>query len=272
MKKLFSILVLTFIFAGSGFTQPQLCKPDTAYSKKAAGIYPEAFHPRLNPKGGILDSACINKDYKYVFTVVVPDSFPTAFGNLKMDSIVIRKDGVIFAPKGITYSCNPPNCKFKGGTIGCIELGGKPTAENQVKIYDIKLKVKITVLSGIIVINDTLPDYITDSAHYYLPLFEENSLNCKTSAVDEFFADKVNLILSPNPSDDLLDISFDVPSTSRVRYSIMDITGKELFYNERKINYSRAIFTEDLSDLQTGIYLFMLKIDGKKLIRKFVVN
>lgn len=272
MKKVFTFFALLLFFTGIGFSQTQLCKPDSAYANKTANIYPEAYHPRLNPNGGILDSACINKDYKFVFTVVVPDSFPTAFGNLKLDSIVIHKNGILFAPKGINYTCNPPNCKFKGGTLGCLELNGKPSADNQVKIYDLKLKVKITVWNGILVINDTLPDFISDSAHYYLPLFEENSPNCNTSAVDEFFADQVNLILSPNPSDDLLDISFDVPSTSLIRYSVMDIMGKELFYNERKINNSRAIFTEDLSDLQSGVYLFILNIDGKKLIRKFVVN
>ena len=272
MRKIYFLFVIMFILSFAGFSQAPLCQPDTTYANEPANIYPAAYHERLNPDGGVLDSACINKDYKFIFTVVVPDSFETSFGNLKLDSIVISKNGVLFAPKGITYSCNPPNCKFIGGTLGCLELGGRPTADNAVKVYDLKLKVKITVWNGLIVINDTLPDFISDSAHYFLPLFEENSPNCQTSAVDEFFADKVNLVISPNPSEDMLNISFDVPETSNVRYSVLDINGKELILNEKRISGTRALFTEDVSNLRQGVYLFTLSIDGKKLIRKFIVN
>jgi hypothetical protein len=272
MKKYVFLIIIVVGFFGGSYAQVPLCKPDSSFIGKPANIYPQAFHPRLNPKGGILDSACINKDYNFVFTVVVPDSFQTSFGQVKLDSIVITKNGVIFAPKGIKYACNPPNCKFKAGALGCLELYGKPTADNVVKVYDLKLKVKITALSGIIVINDTLPDFISDSAHYYLPLFEENSPNCAISAVDEFFAQEVNLELSPNPTEGLLNISFDMPDVQKCHYSIVDITGKVLIENDKSNLDGRVMFIEDVSSLKPGIYLFVLDIDSRKLIKKLVIN
>ncbi|MGE5356124.1 MAG: T9SS type A sorting domain-containing protein [Deltaproteobacteria bacterium] len=271
MKKILILILFVFGVTGS-FAQIPLCKPDSSYLNKPANIYPSPFHPRLNPKGGVLDSACINKDYKFVFTVVVPDSFQTPLGQVKLDSIVIAKNGILFAPKGIKYACNPPNCKYKAGTLGCLELYGKPTAENAVKVYDLKLKVKITALFGLIVINDTLPDFISDSAHYYLPLFEENSPNCKTTAADEFFAQEINLVLSPNPSDEMLNITFDTPQASRCRYSIVDLTGKEILVNEKNNLESRVMFVEDISYLKKGMYLFVLEVSGRKIIQRFVVN
>lgn len=272
MRKIFFSFTLFMILGFISTIQAQLCVPDPAYSNKPAGIYPEPYHQRLNPNGGILDSACINKLYKFTLTVVVPDSFPTSFGNLSLDSIVITKNGVLFAPKGIGYSCNPPNCKFNGGTLGCIELKGTPTSDNAIKTYDLKLKVKITVWNGILIINDTLPTYLSDSAHYFLPLFEENSNNCNTSSTYDFDNNEISLIINPNPVAEMLNVSFDILESSKFMYSIMDLNGNKFIENSGYSQNGRVYKEEYIGDLKNGVYLFELRLNGKRFIKKLLIQ
>lgn len=250
----------------------QLCVPDPAYANKPAGIYPEPYHQRLNPNGGILDSACIDKLYKFTLTVVVPDSFPTALGSFPLDSIVIKQNGVLFAPNGIGYTCNPPNCKFNGGTLGCIELKGTPTSDNPIKTYDLKLKVKITVWNGILVINDTLPTYLSDSAHYFLPLFEAGSNNCNTSSAYDIDNDELSLVINPNPVSDMLNVSFDILESSKFTYSIMDLNGNKILENSGYSQTGRVYKEEYIGDLRSAVYLFELRMNGKRFIKKMLIQ
>ena len=253
------------------YGQDNICTPDTAFADKSGNIYPEAFHPRLNPDGGILDTACINHDYSYVFTVVVPDSFPSDYGNVKLDSIVIEKNGFLFGPKGLTYKCNPPNCKFDAGTLGCIELYGKPKPDNEIKVYDLEIKVKITVLDGILVINDTLPQYLSDSAHYFLPLMEENSPFCQPSGVFDMNS-LFSVELLSNPVNDYTAFEVYVPEYGNIEISLTDLQGRMLYYDIQRINEGYNLLKMDISMLKPGIYLLRTKYKGRSIVKKLVIG
>ncbi len=264
-------LFLPVLFIFNGFLlSAQLCVPDTNYAHKEGNIYPEAYHARLNPDGGVLDSACINTDYSFVFTAVVPDSLPTAYGVFKLDSLIVEENGVLDIPTGLKYKCNPPNCKFDQGTLGCLELYGKADATNEIKVYDLKLKVKISVEDGFIVVHDTLPAYLSDSAHYFLPLFPEGSPNCQPSAVDEFY-NQFSVIVAPNPVEDRISFDVSLPQDDKIIYSLKNIQGQILFKQERWISKNSVISIEDISGLNKGIYFLETKYKNKVITRKITI-
>lgn len=272
MKKL-SFLLFALVFTAYGsYAQSELCVPDSNYIGQPAGVYPAPYHPTTNPDGGILDTACINQDYKFVFTVVVPETIEFGGFEPKLDSVVILKDGILFAPDGIGYSCNPPNCNFKANTVGCLQLEGVPNGSNDPGIYDLKLKVKITLLSGLIVITDTLPDFLSDSAHYYLPLFEETSPYCSSSSVKNTIESDLDLTISPNPASDHIIISFNAPSAGQTSYAIVDLSGRELIRQSMRSGSGRVFITDGISMLEKGLYLFVLETEAAKVIKKFTVH
>lgn len=268
-KSIITLFVLVFSISYA-YTQEDLCIPDQNYAFEEGNIYPEAYHARYNPDGGILDSACINKEYSFTFTTVVPDSFLTSFGMVKLDSIVIEENGILFVPDGIKYKCNPPNCKFESGTLGCLELYGTPKPGNEIKIYDLKIKAKITVLDGLGVIRDTLPDYLTDSAHYYLPLFEENSPNCQTNSIYDL-SGNYNIDIKTNPIIDRLSFNVEVPQSGDLNYFLYTLQGKECLRGNTWIDQYNKIITKDISDLKTGIYFLRTTYKGVVKTRKVII-
>ncbi len=271
MKKIiFTILSLIF-FGTYVIGQDSVCTPDSSFANESSNLYPKAFHPRTNPNGGILDTACINHDYSFVFTAVVPDSFETEFGNIKLDSIVIEKNGFIFGPKGLDYRCNPPTCNFVSGTLGCIELYGKPTPDNEIKVYDLQIKVKITALDGIVIINDTLPQYITDSAHYFLPLMEEDSPYCQSLGVNDLNRDYTIKILT-NPIYDILTFESYVSDYGEMNVSLTDVQGRQLFNSKQTVRQGYNLMKMNVSSLVPGIYFLASRFKGIRIIKKIIVN
>jgi len=275
MKNLYFALIIVFISGSSLFGQfiyspNELCTPDTSFAHENGNIYPEAYHERLNPNKGILDSACINTDYSFVFTAVVPDSFPSSLGTVKLDYIKVLENGVIDVPKGLKYSCNPPNCNFVSGTIGCLDVYGKPDASNEIKVYDLKLKIEISVAEGLIIVEDTLPAYLTDSAHYYLPLFEEGSPNCQPLSVYNVEND-YSLSISPNPAREYMSIILNTPSTGNFDYSLVDLYGKSIYRKRKFVNNNQLTFSEDLSGLKPGVYFLKTEFKRKVITKKIIV-
>ncbi len=264
------ITIALFVF-NSFLAFSQLCVPDTNYAHKEGNIYPEAYHARLNPNAGTLDSACINEDYSFVFTAVVPDSLPTEVGVFKLDSLVVLDNGVLDIPTGIKYKCNPPNCKFVQGTLGCLELYGKPDISNEIKVYDLKLKVKISVEDGFIVVNDTLPAYLSDSAHYFLPLFPQGSPNCwKTAVIDESYGFKVKV--APNPISDRIVFTVELPQEGMLHYSLKNIQGQEIFKADKRGEKYQVISINDLSLFRKGIYFLETRYENRVVIKKVIIH
>ncbi|MEZ4907931.1 MAG: T9SS type A sorting domain-containing protein [Saprospiraceae bacterium] len=270
MKKIFTIAILfNFILM---FGQNELCTPDQQYAGEEANLYPEPYHERLNPNGGVLDSACINKYYSFVFTAVIPDSFPTNFGTLALDSIVILPNPLVNAPAGINVSCNPPNCKFDSGTLGCLELYGVPSSSNTPKVYDISILVKVSLLDGLLLINDTLPRFLSDSAHYYLPLFEENSPNCNSTSVDDEMLSKVECELFPNPVSDYLTVTLSSDNNIEGEIMISDLSGRILATKDIITGNFISEYEFSVSGFPSGVYILSVNTGNQVIKEKLIIN
>ncbi len=129
MKKTYLLNLLlaitVFISLNDGYAQ---CTPG---SYTAQGFYP-------NPLIG-LDSAYAGIQYYDTITVVVPtDTMRTipVHGTLNLDVNYYRIDSIVGLPTGYTYECSTIDCKFLGGSSGCMAITGPaPTVSQMGQVY-----------------------------------------------------------------------------------------------------------------------------------------
>ena len=244
--------------------QDDLCVPDSTLAGGGAYVYPEPYHPRLNPNGGVIDTACINHQYSFVFTAVVPDSL----NGIKIDFIEIEENGVLDIPSGLKYKCNPPNCNFPSGTLGCFELYDKPALGNELKNYDLKMKVKISAADGLIVINDTLPMFINDSAHYYLPLLGED---CVLANEDIIKQNDFVLTVLTNPASEYIRLAmYNNIDRADMKISLVDISGRVIFNDNIEVYGGDNRLDLNIQGINKGMY-FLKAVMGKTAIVKKIV-
>lgn len=78
----------------------------------------------ISPPANTLD--CVVNDGSTLFDETLQLLFPTSYSGVDLDSIILTS--LTNLPSGITYTCNPPSCKWNGGDRGCILLNGTTTA------------------------------------------------------------------------------------------------------------------------------------------------
>ena len=92
-------------------------------------------------------------------------------------------------------------------------------------------------------------------------------------SIHELVSSKSSLLVFPNPSSDIINLSYDLSTTGNVRADLMDFQGKvlaELFTCNQSAG--RQLKTISLpSDLQSGIYTIRISSDEKRLVEKLVV-
>ena len=122
---LFTITILVF----SGRIEGQACLPDSMYIDSSGFVFPLPYDSLNNPMGGIDKEACINQEFEFTWTLKVPDTvlFPGIPIPIPVDYFRIDTIGAISnLPSGLTYKCNPPNCLFDAGSLGCVIIQGTP--------------------------------------------------------------------------------------------------------------------------------------------------
>lgn len=75
----------------------------------------------------------------------------------------------------------------------------------------------------------------------------------------------------PNPANDILNISLDLPDILPVNISIYDAVGKNVM-NAGKGEVKSATFKLDIAGLNAGIYHIRFNINGTETNRKFIIN
>jgi hypothetical protein len=79
-------------------------------------------------------------------------------------------------------------------------------------------------------------------------------------------------VINPNPVADMLNISFDILESSKFTYSIMDLNGNKIIVNTGNSQDGRVYKEEYIGDLKSGVYLFELSLNGKRFIKKLIIQ
>jgi Secretion system C-terminal sorting domain len=81
-----------------------------------------------------------------------------------------------------------------------------------------------------------------------------------------------DIIIFPNPVQNELHIQVASVSKENALLQVQDITGKVLQQQPIGLNNALTAVSMNVTDLQKGIYMLVLQLEGEKITRKFIKN
>ncbi|MDC0249622.1 T9SS type A sorting domain-containing protein [Flavobacteriales bacterium] len=256
MKKILLTLTLAFYFVGVNAQ----CMPDPQYTIDSVGVYPDTIV-------GLAD-AFVGQMYSQNITIITPtDTVVDVFGTMvpvTIDNIDLTS--VTGLPPNFSYTCDPPNCSFPGGSIHCAELYStiSPTAAD-VGIYPIILNTT-AYASDVPFLGTMTQDDVTEG--YYIEILDNttatfNHFNQTTFELKQVY---------PNPVYNNVSIQFISGISKEIVLNIYNLLGEEV---ESHIIFSRiGANTIDIntSSYSEGIFLYTINNGSQILTKRMVVK
>jgi hypothetical protein len=268
-------LLLVLIGFGTWTLDAQNCVPDPQYADSTGFVFPPPYHPVEEPDGGIQDPACIGAYYEFQWTINTPDTvlFPVAPGfeiSVALEYLKLSTSGAISnLPEGINYICNPPNCQFNVGELGCVLLYGTPTANNVPGSFDLYFTGQLKTKT-IGTLNVNFPDPNLYPGNYFLEVLASEDPQCLSSIADPI-ADAQYSRMIPNPVLDWSSLEVRVQQAGAARLEIMDLTGRAAGTWNVLLSEGINQLPLDLSGLQQGFWLYRLETEtGVRTTGSFV--
>ncbi len=265
MKKI--LLFISLFVAMWNAVAAQTCQPAQNLPDTVVGVIPFPYDRQTNPTGGITDTACVNEPFRFVFTLVVPDTFRLGGVTLPLNSIDLGPTGAIRnLPRGIGYVCNPPNCVFQKNTKGCVLLSG--TVNDTAGVYD--LQISGIVRTGFLDIPLTFPNAAIFPGNYFLHVKRQGQ--CRTASVGDLAALGVSAQVRPNPFSSFAQIMISTPFSGEFDLIVTDLLGRKVHRQRLRLLEGENTVDFDGSDLSAGIYIYTLTDGERQLSDKMVLN
>ena len=202
----------------------------------------------VNPAGGIQDTACENHLFEFVFTTQVGDSFTLGQTTLPLDSLWLHKDDAVTGlPKGLKYSCEPPNCVFKKQTTGCVKVYGVPENGTQ-GVHQMKLAGKLYAGGSSFGLPLSFPDENIAPGEYAILVGDPDDSPCQALSITEDLKSEAQIF--PNPAHDLVNLS----NLKEGTLQVFDIYGR--LQSSRQVEGSVTI---EIDGWNAGMYLVFVQ-------------
>lgn len=263
MNKLLLAGILMIFTALSGQSQ---CTPDYDFGDVGFGVSPD---PLL---GESFDVGVLGEAYEDIVHILVPTNagdIDTLYNGIAIDSlslvsIQVEVDGnfIDLSAIGLDVHCNnngdsPNECSFLGGEQYCALIDGTPTLAGE---FPLTINVMVYGFIGIVL------EVPYSFSQYTLIVDETASI---TSSQMELSSVGQNI---PNPFSNTSTINYEVTKPGDVNFQISNLLGEIVFEDVYRSNYGQNSIEVDASDINDGIYLYSLEVDGKKFTRRMVVN
>jgi hypothetical protein len=164
-----SVSAIIFLFLQIVVLRSQPCTPNPdAVVDGYFGIFPLAFSEEERPEGGITDTAILNEDFEFTFTVKISDMVEFNGITLQVQNLSIATSGAFTYDPGVAnfgYVCDPPNCVFPPNQLGCLKIYGKATDPAALGRHEVSLSAVVGTQFGPVPIS--FPSSVT-SGNYYL--------------------------------------------------------------------------------------------------------
>ncbi len=198
---------------------------------------------------------------------VLADTTVAPFGLLPIDNV--QMDSVIGMPTGFSYSTNPANGKFLGGTNGCLMIMGTPTTGQSTGgpthngIYPLTVYYHATVS----IAGSPTNAGTSKNQKYTITIIPF------AAGINEVQLDQFSVFQNtPNPTDGRTEISYWMPSTDNVQFRVYNMLGSLI--TDRSVHADRGnnTLSFDTSSLTPGIYLYSFQSGGKTVTRRMIVS
>lgn len=251
------ILTLFLAFMGLQAIAQVTCSPDRNIPDTSRGVFPLPFDPVAFPTGGIKDTACLNADYRFTLTIKTPGSVAFAGTTLNINAIEIATTGAVAnLPEGLTYACNPPNCKFPKDSTGCVIIYGKPTNAANIGANDL-------VISGLIrsvfAIPVSFPNASIAPGKYILHLKPAGSANCFMVSTRRTASDAGALEVWPNPTNGYAMLNMEIEQAGQYQIQILDLLGKTVQNHTTNLRQGNNRFELSVANLPPAMYQVVVR-------------
>lgn len=254
-------LLCALLCAISSSAQAPICMRDSVLIGTDSLLWPLPYTdaaPNYN-----LNEACIDKPYNQSVTVNVP----TEYTGVPITTVSIATTGAIInLPIGITYACNPPNCVFAAGSLGCIVLFGTPTVANMAPIT-LDLSINAIVKLPFADVPLGFPGQVAPGSHYYLKLKPATCLVGNYDLGNQFTL----LTNAPNPFTNETVITAESLVAGDFQFEVFDLLGQRVHTQTIALEIGRTEFTFDADGLANGAYFYALSNRDGKAVRRMVI-
>lgn len=195
---------------------------------------------------------------------VDPDTV-TPLGTFPITQVKI--DSIIGIPAGFTYSTNPTNGIFPGGSYGCANFTGLATAgqelggPNSNGAYPIVIHFTATVM-----VFSAPQEFPATKTGYILNIQAANNVPSMTG---------VNFAVSqsaPNPADSRADFVYSNPTNGNVQFTLYNILGENVKSTTLSATKGENRFSLNTSDLPAGVYLYTFRSGTSTVTRRMTVS
>lgn len=245
------------VLLSAGLISTQLafgqCTPNTSITQ--AGIFPDSATG--------LSSGTVGVAYNQVMQLRVPvDTNVSVLPGLPPVTVPITSITLTTftgLPPGLTYSCNPANCVYNGGTNGCVDISGTPSVAGTFNLFAITTTVG-TLFGQALTQVDTL-DYYTIT------------INSPTTGIDESTGLSFTMDQNtPNPCAEYTGIRFTVPMAGEVDFRMFNLIGKETYRSLINADQGENFFKMDSRDFAPGVYMYTMTYNGVALSKRMVIS
>lgn len=195
---------------------------------------------------------------------VAPDT-TTPLGTFPITQVKI--DSITGIPAGFSYSTNPSNGIFPGGSYGCAGVTGLATAgqelggPNSDGVYPIIIYFTATVN-----VFSVPQDFPATKTGYNVRIQAANSV---PSMLNITFGVNQN---APNPADTKTDFVFMNPNNGNVQFSLYNILGETVKSTTISAVKGENRFTLNTGDLPAGVYLYTFRSGSATVTRRMTVS
>lgn len=242
------LIILVVILSTTGNQVFSQCTPDLSIT--VPGVYPDSATG--------LPPGTIGVPYSEVIQVKVLTDTLFMGNTVLITNITIT--GVTGLPPGLTYSCNPSNCIFPGGSNGCILLSGTPSITGTFNL-NVDLSIAGTLFGT------PLPPQTTSINYYSITIVSPTGLAPGLSNV------KFELLQNkPNPAISFTDVQFTSPVGGDFNIKVYNMIGKEVFNQMVRgmagLNTSRV----ETENFTPGIYMISIEHGSDIVTRRMIVS
>jgi len=228
MKNLtITFLLISFLSLCSGALIGQSCTPDVTINQH--GYYPDK-----------LDTA--TEQLAYSMTIQAYSKRDTSFQGISatIDSIIIER--ITGLPSGLSYVCNPPNCRFPSLKTGCINIFGT-TPNGSAGNYPLVIEVLVKATAG-----GSFKQTFRQDVNDFDIVVKDDNVAGNSSIIEGL------LSIYPNPTNH--EINIINPNFVQFNVQLISISGQVLVDQPASKTVNTAINTANLA---TGIYTMLIK-------------
>lgn len=253
------LLTLTAFLSIAGFASAQCTINQNVFTSSTDyGIVPDTVTN--------LPLAYVALSYNTDLQIHVAPDTTTGLGTFPITQIKI--DSVTGLPAGFSYSPNPSNGIFPGGSYGCVAVTGLATAgqENGGPMSNGVYPI-IVYFTATVNVFSVPTDFPSQQTGYKVHIMPASSVG-NTIDLTKFSV----MQNQPNPSDNRTEFRFNAPVAGDVEMTVYNTLGEKVHNRTIKAEKGLNKISYETSSLSSGVYLYSFRMGNAVLTKRMSVT